>query len=526
MANFKRRTWLALGAMVLGGTGIAVAATAAAPDGDSDTITPTALHTMKAETRDDGSAVIPQGGTEPFSLLSMTWSDSTEPLTGTVEVRVRDAESGAWSDWTPLGVENTPGETGGRGATEPLWVGPSDGVEARVTPADGGESEPLPEDLRLDLIDPGTGPDKGKANGKDKEKSNNGKGNGKDENTTSPSPEPTEEPTTEPAPEPTGTTSAPDPEPTAPTEEPTSEPEPEPTEEPSSPGPEPEPTTPTEPSEPTEEPTAPSPEPELTGEPPSPEPTETTEPTEEPTAPEPTAPSEPTDEPTEPAPTPTEDTTDPTTDPDPEPEPEPAPGVATPNVVPRADWGAEEEKIEEAPEYLDRLDAAFVHHTATGNDYTCAESDAVVRSIFAYHVDSLGWNDIGYNFLVDKCGTVYEGRGGGMDKPVRAAHVYGFNGYSTGIAVLGDYNATTTDAAVHQAVAHVSAWKLGHFDVDPTAQVTLNAAGNTGIYETGEEATLHTISGHRDGYATECPGENLYNALPEIRRIAGTFTTQ
>ncbi|WP_257578113.1 peptidoglycan recognition protein [Streptomyces sp. JJ38] len=523
MANFKRRTWLALGAVVLGGTGIAVAATAAAPDGDSDTITPTALHTMKAETRDDGTAVVPQGDTEPFSLLGMTWADSTEPLTGTVEVRVKDAESGAWSDWMPLRVENTPGETGGRGATEPLWVGPSDGVEARVTPTDGGESEPLPEDLRIDLIDPGTGPGKDKANGKDKDKSNNGKGNSKDEDTTSPSPEPTEEPTeaptTEPAPEPTETTPAPEPEPTTPTEEPTTEPAPEPTE--TTPTPDPEPTTPTEDPEPTEEPTSPEPdpepEPEPTEEPSSPEPTETSEPTEEPTAP-----ADPTDEPTAP------DTTTPTTDPSTEPEPteEPEPGVATPTVVSRADWGAEEEKVEEAPEYLDRLDAVFVHHTATGNDYTCTESDAVVRSIFAYHVDSLGWNDVGYNFLVDKCGTVYEGRGGGMDKPVRAAHVYGFNGYSTGIAVLGDYNATTTNAAVHQAVAHVSAWKLDHFDVDPTAQVTLTAAGNTGIYETGEVATLHTISGHRDGYATECPGEHLYNALPEIRRIAGTFTTQ
>ena len=71
------------------------------------------------------------------------------------------------------------------------------------------------------------------------------------------------------------------------------------------------------------------------------------------------------------------------------------------------------------------------------------------------------------------------------------------------------------------AIADISAWKLGLHGVDPEAKVTLTAAGDTGVYDTGEQATLNTVSGHRDGYATLCPGAALYSALPEIRRTAG-----
>ncbi|GHA91215.1 hypothetical protein GCM10010330_51830 [Streptomyces tendae] len=121
----------------------------------------------------------------------------------------------------------------------------------------------------------------------------------------------------------------------------------------------------------------------------------------------------------------------------------------------RAEWGADESLVGAPPSYLDEVDAVFVHHTAGTNAYDCADSPAVIRAILTYHVKANGWNDIGYNFFVDKCGTVFEGRAGGADKPVRGAHTYGFNGYSAGVALLGDHeNGGTPGTAARRAVPH------------------------------------------------------------------------
>ena len=90
--------------------------------------------------------------------------------------------------------------------------------------------------------------------------------------------------------------------------------------------------------------------------------------------------------------------------------------------------------------YTKSVKVAFVHHTASGNGYSCAQAPSVLRSIYRYHVKSSGWRDIGYNFAVDKCGNIYEGRAGGVAKAVMGAHTLGFNTNSTGIAVLGTYN--------------------------------------------------------------------------------------
>jgi uncharacterized protein with LGFP repeats len=162
----------------------------------------------------------------------------------------------------------------------------------------------------------------------------------------------------------------------------------------------------------------------------------------------------------------------------------------------------------------------FVHHTAGTNDYTCSQSASVVRGVFLYHVQSNGWNDIGYHFLVDKCGTVFEGRAGGIDKPVLGAHTYGFNTGTSSVSVLGDYSTATTNAAVRESVAKVAAWKLGLYGLDPTGTVVLTAGADNGKYQAGQKVTLNRISGHRDGYPTECPGQRLYDDLPEIRALA------
>jgi hypothetical protein len=189
-----------------------------------------------------------------------------------------------------------------------------------------------------------------------------------------------------------------------------------------------------------------------------------------------------------------------------------------PPIVSRAAWGADESLVKDPAEYISKVEAMFVHHTAGTNDYTCADSAAIIRAIFVYHVQSNGWNDVGYNFFVDKCGTVFEGRAGGVDKRVRGAHTYGFNGVSSGVSLLGNYEdgGTPTPAAL-SAIADIAAWKLGLDGVDPEGRVTLTAAGDTGVYKAGQKADLYTISGHRDGYATLCPGRTLYDRLPDIR---------
>ncbi|MFC4055939.1 peptidoglycan recognition protein [Actinomadura syzygii] len=203
-----------------------------------------------------------------------------------------------------------------------------------------------------------------------------------------------------------------------------------------------------------------------------------------------------------------------------------------PTIVPRSGWGADESIVRNPPTYDTSVQAAFVHHTDTGNDYTCAQSASVIKSVFLYHVQSQGWDDIGYNFLVDKCGTVFEGRAGGVERPVHGAHTYGFNTDSTGIAVLGTYTAandpqvpgvTPTKASL-DGVAKIAAWKLGLTGVDPTAKTTLTSNVPDGKYPLGQKVDFYTISGHRDGFATACPGAQLYAALPAVRTAAKQIT--
>ncbi|MCP9958757.1 N-acetylmuramoyl-L-alanine amidase [Streptomyces sudanensis] len=113
---------------------------------------------------------------------------------------------------------------------------------------------------------------------------------------------------------------------------------------------------------------------------------------------------------------------------------------------------------------------AFVHHSATGNNYTCAQAPSVLRGVYRYHTQSLGWRDLGYNFAVDKCGTVYEGRAGGVTRSVQGAHTMGFNTATTGIVVLGSFSSTAPPAQAVTGVARLTAWKLGIHAKGPARQ--------------------------------------------------------
>ncbi|MFC9247213.1 N-acetylmuramoyl-L-alanine amidase [Streptomyces sp. NPDC057136] len=187
-----------------------------------------------------------------------------------------------------------------------------------------------------------------------------------------------------------------------------------------------------------------------------------------------------------------------------------------PRIVTRKGWGADESLRERTFAYTTTVKAAFVHHSATGNNYTCAQAPSVLRSIYRYHVKSSGWRDFGYNFAVDRCGNIYEGRAGGVSKAVLGAHTLGFNTNSMGVAVLGTFGSTNPPAAAVTAIAKLTAWKLGLFGRNPKGKVTL-VSGGSGKYAKGAKVKLNVISGHRDGFATECPGIRLYRKLGTAR---------
>ncbi|MGP3984098.1 peptidoglycan recognition protein family protein [Streptomyces sp. KR80] len=187
-----------------------------------------------------------------------------------------------------------------------------------------------------------------------------------------------------------------------------------------------------------------------------------------------------------------------------------------PRIVTRAGWGAAETLRDRNFLYTRTVKAAFIHHSATGNNYTCKEVPAILRAIYRYHVKSSRWRDFGYNFAIDKCGTIYEGRAGGVAKPVQGAHTLGFNSNSMGIAVLGSFSKSRPPAAAVNSIAKLTAWKLGLFGVNPRGKTSLVSAGSN-KYRTGSHVRFNVISGHRDGFVTDCPGRHLYSKLFSTR---------
>lgn len=192
-----------------------------------------------------------------------------------------------------------------------------------------------------------------------------------------------------------------------------------------------------------------------------------------------------------------------------------------PAMVTRAQWGADESRRSDVG-YSQSLKAMVVHHTATTNSYSSsAEAAREIRAVYAYHTGSQGWSDIGYNFVVDRFGTVFEGRAGSIDRLVIGAHTGGFNTDTMGVAALGTYSTTSASSAQQSAIAQVIAWKLGQYGVDPTGWATLTSAGG-GIsrYPDGRQVTVAAVSGHRTFGYTECPGDALAARLGSIASTA------
>jgi len=203
-------------------------------------------------------------------------------------------------------------------------------------------------------------------------------------------------------------------------------------------------------------------------------------------------------------------------------------GYAQPKVIPRIDWGADEayrfdsSGAEIWPSAFYPVQKLIVHHTATQNNDP--DPAATIRSIYYYHAITQGWGDIGYNFLIDEAGNIYEGRHT-FDYPsgsspteenpagygATAAHVQGYNSGTVGIALLGTLSNQDATAAARGALERLLAWEADHHGIDPQGASLYTNPVN------GTQATFPNIAGHRDLAATECPGGAFYATLSTIR---------
>ena len=191
-----------------------------------------------------------------------------------------------------------------------------------------------------------------------------------------------------------------------------------------------------------------------------------------------------------------------------------------PKIITRAQWGADESKVKDWGTPSTDLQAMYVHHTAGSNNYSASGAYAQIRGIFQYHAVSLNWGDIGYQFLVDKYGNIFQGRRGSIEKPVQGAQAGGFNTDTIGISAMGDYDIASAPAPMVRAIEKVLAWQAYRYDVNPTANVTLTQRGNAASarWSDGKRVSVPTILGHKVTNTTACPGRYLDAQLPTIRR--------
>jgi hypothetical protein len=193
-----------------------------------------------------------------------------------------------------------------------------------------------------------------------------------------------------------------------------------------------------------------------------------------------------------------------------------------PPIISRAGWGADESKRRNGSREYARVSKLVVHHTVTPNDDP--DPASTVRAIYAYHTQSRGWDDIGYNFLVDAAGRVYEGRFARQYAPdevptgenpdgagVVGAHAQRHNHGSAGVALLGDFHGGQPPPAALDGLVAVLAWKAARHGIDPQGATPFTTTD-------GHTYAFPNVAGHRDVGKTECPGDHLYAALPQVRQ--------
>jgi hypothetical protein len=402
--------------------------------------------------------------TEPFTVAGLTWAEGDEPDS----VRMRTFADGAWTAWQDVEIASrasgpAPGSPEARsalGGTEPFVAMGSSGVQFEVVAA----GEEVPASLAAQLVD-------GAAPGGAVVAAHVSAPFGQSAGSLVRALAAAEAQPGVPPGDDTGPVI-----PWAPTEEPTP------------PGP---------PDPPTEQPTPP--------------PDQPTTPPDEPTTPP--------DQPSAPPPTPVDP---PVVSPEPPPAP-PQPPItlpetpAEPVIHSRAEWGANEARVKKNPSYFSTFRGVVVHHTAGSNTYTPEQVPDVINAIFNYHVGSLKWNDIGYNFLVDKYGGIWEGRAGGITANVVGAHANHFNSETAGVSLLGNYDEVEPTAEAIAALSSIIGWRL--------AQGGISNPAGTSVYSTnGKEMSV--VIGHKDAVywrggtmynATACPGQYLYPYLEVLR---------
>jgi len=190
-----------------------------------------------------------------------------------------------------------------------------------------------------------------------------------------------------------------------------------------------------------------------------------------------------------------------------------------PAIVLRSQWGANEDWRTGSPSFAP-LKMAFVHHTASSNSYSPSDAPAIVRGIYYYHTHALDWSDIGYNFLVDRYGVIYEGRYGGITNSAIGAHTYGFNTSSSGVSVIGTFVTASPPSAATTSLKRLLAWKLDVHHINPLAKAQMVCYA-TQKYDEGDTVTFNVISGHRNANYTACPGDAFYALLPTVRKAVG-----
>ncbi len=193
-----------------------------------------------------------------------------------------------------------------------------------------------------------------------------------------------------------------------------------------------------------------------------------------------------------------------------------------PAIVSRAGWGADLPsggcRPRGAPQY-GTVQAAVIHHTVNANDYTPDQAPSIVLGICRFHVYANGWNDIGYNALVDRYGTLYEGRAGGLKRPVVGAQAQGFNSQTTSIASIGDHRSEAPTPEAQRSIIQFLAWKMAVNRAYPvTASVQLTSGGGReNRYRAGTVVTVPRIVGHTTLGLTVCPGGAMIPLIPQIQ---------
>lgn len=189
-----------------------------------------------------------------------------------------------------------------------------------------------------------------------------------------------------------------------------------------------------------------------------------------------------------------------------------ATALTGPRIRTRAEWGADESLMTWRP-VEGEVTGAVVHHTAGANGYSAEQVPGIIRGVYAYHAVTRGWGDIGYNVLVDRFGRIWEGRAGGIERPIVGGHAIGANSTMFGLSVLGDYTKTTPSPESLDAVADLIAWKLALHGVVPTGTGHVNGAA------------YPAVIGHRDVSSTSCPG-SIYDSLGWLRNTAASYQSR